>query len=267
MSSIATRSILINSNNITGTTKAVFLTLLSYCHGKKDSCFPSLGDMEQVSGFAKRTIRKHLRILEELGFIETTKGTIHKSNTYKILGLYSEQKYSGTTCPQSIPPEGEKESYGVCSHQSKNQTHMEEEPTLESGNSESGASNGESPPRPPVTGSKQLPLPVTVTTNTSPPRPPLRFSGAIPTNQQVVEIYTLYTRAGFASSSEAQFLEFLSTCSAIARKFKEKKIRNFYGYLTHVWKNKTTGKVISDKDEDRARAKLRQLREIGLIDL
>lgn len=252
MASIHVRSILINSNNITGTTKAVFLTLLSYCHGKKDSCFPSLGDMEQVSGFAKRTIRKHLRILEELGFIETTKGTIHKSNTYKILGLYSEQKDSGTACRQSIPPEGEKESYGVCSHQSKNQTHMEEEPTLESGNFESGASNSDGPPASPAPGNNPAPL---------------RFSGAIPTNQQVVDIYTLYTRAGFASWSEAQFLEFLSTCSAIARKFKEKKIRNFYGYLTHVWKNKTTGKVISDKDEDRARAKLRELREIGLINL
>ncbi len=260
MASIHVRSILINSNNITGTTKAVFLTLLSYCHGKKDSCFPSLGDMEQVSGFAKRTIRKHLRILEELGFIETTKGTIHKSNTYKILGLYSEQKDSGTACRQSIPPEGEKESYGVCSHQSKNQTHMEEEPTLESGNLEFGASNSDAPPA-------SL-APVGAAPRASGNNPaPLRFSGAIPTNQEVVDIYTLYTRAGFASWSEAQFLEFLSTCSAIARKFKEKKIRNFYGYLTHVWKNKTTGKVISDKDEDRARAKLRELREIGLINL
>ena len=115
MSSIPIRTCLINSD-LKSTTKAILGALLSYCHNK-DTCYPSVRDISQVWGYAESTIRKHIRILEKLEFIETTKGNkSRKSNNYKILKLNSVQKDPNATRRESSKPEGlleEHNTYGA----------------------------------------------------------------------------------------------------------------------------------------------------------
>jgi DNA-binding MarR family transcriptional regulator len=197
---IHARSYLINADTLDGTTKAILLTLLTYCHGDKDTCYPSLGDMAKISGYVKRTIRNHIRILERLGFIETTKDTARKSNTYRILGLYDIQIHSGTECLQSSNPEGLQENtYGPAG----------------------GRFDGKKPPKALIIcdleQSDKIPDqaivdPATVVENQSQkqaivrPKAPVaghqsqnkasvRFEGPL-TTQKIVELYNLYTRQG-----------------------------------------------------------------------
>ncbi|MEI6135595.1 MAG: helix-turn-helix domain-containing protein, partial [Desulfomonile sp.] len=115
MSSISVRTCLINSD-LKSTTKAILGALLSYCHNK-ETCYPSIRDISQVWGYAESTIRKHIRILEKLEVIETTKGNkSRKSNTYKILKLSSVQKDPNATRRQRSRPEGLLENtYGTAS--------------------------------------------------------------------------------------------------------------------------------------------------------
>ena len=46
--------------------------MLSYCHGDKASCFPSIRDIMSLSKAARRTIQTHLRYLEMLGYLIIT---------------------------------------------------------------------------------------------------------------------------------------------------------------------------------------------------
>jgi hypothetical protein len=111
---IHARSLLYNTDNLDSTSKAILLTLITYCHGDKDACYPSTRDIAKMSGYAKRTIRKHLRILEGKDFVKTTKEKERKTHKYQILGLYGGRMNSGTECLQSSNPEGLQENtYGV----------------------------------------------------------------------------------------------------------------------------------------------------------
>jgi len=113
---IQARRHLCKIDTLCSTSKAILLTLISYCHGDKDTCYPSTGDIAKMSGYAKRTIRKHLRILEEKDFVKTTKEKERKSHKYQILGLNSGRMDSGTECLQSSNPEGLQENtYGPAS--------------------------------------------------------------------------------------------------------------------------------------------------------
>ena len=107
---IQARRHLCKIDTLCSTSKAILLTLITYCHGDKDSCYPSTGDIAKMSGYAKRTIRKHLRILEEKDFVKTTKEKERKTHRYKILGLNSGRMDSGTEFLQSSNPEGLQEN-------------------------------------------------------------------------------------------------------------------------------------------------------------
>lgn len=299
MSSIAVRSYLINVD-LKSTTKSVLGVLLSYCHGGKDSCFPSLRDMAQISGFAKRTIRNHLRLLEQLGFIETTKGIAHKSNTYRILGLFSEQMDGGTTCPQSNSPEGDiktiydadrsrstkpkaKSRPAKTKIQPVEPQHVAESEPVEHQRVEKDEIQPVEPQRVAETQSQPV-APQRVFESQSQPitsssagkkesqKPiaqpvgKIRFEGEL-TLELAVKIYTLYGKAGFIQKSTASLLEFLSVCAAVMRLKRKNKCRDIYAYLTFIYKNRKTWAIIKDEDEDKARTIMRHIREKNLVDL
>ena len=197
---IQARRHLCKIDTLCSTSKAILLTLISYCHGDKDTCYPSTGDIAKMSGYAKRTIRKHLRILEEKDFVKTTKEKERKSHKYQILGLNSGRMDSGTECLQSSNPEGLQENtYGPAS----------------------GRFDGKKPPKALIIcdleQSDKIPDQAivgsaTVAENQSQkqaivrPKAPVaghqsqnkasvRFEGPL-TTQKIVELYNLYTRQG-----------------------------------------------------------------------
>jgi DNA-binding transcriptional ArsR family regulator len=90
---IAQRNALINSDKLSSTTAHVFQTLLNYCHGQKTTCFPGVHDIMILTKLSRRSVQKHLRILEKEGLILTTErfqGKRQISSLYKIVKLTEE---------------------------------------------------------------------------------------------------------------------------------------------------------------------------------
>jgi len=262
---IQARRHLCKIDTLCSTSKAILLTLISYCHGDKDTCYPSTGDIAKMSGYAKRTIRKHLRILEEKDFVKTTKEKERKSHKYQILGLNSGRMDSGTECLQSSNPEGLQENtYGPAS----------------------GRFDGKKPPKALIIcdleQSDKIPDQAivgsaTVAENQSQkqaivrPKAPVaghqsqnkasvRFEGPL-TTQKIVELYNLYTRHGWIKRCYDSFFNFVANCLMIKRLRK----RNVYGYLTWVYKKKFDRKLITAKDEELAKKELKLIQENGLM--
>lgn len=299
MASIAHRTLLINTNNVGSTTKSILGTLLSYCHNGKDECYPSIGDMIKLTKYARRTIQIHLRILERLEIIAITKGTNRKSNTYKVLGLYSEQMHCACGAPRSNSSEEVlKTIYDAHRSQNqktkaKNQPGKSQKPSAPQRVAESEPvehqrvekdeiqpvepqrvaetqSQTVAPQRvfesqsQPITsssaGKKESQKPI------AQPVGKIRFEGEL-TLELAVKIYTLYGKAGFIQKSTASLLEFLSVCAAVMRLKRKNKCRNIYAYLTFIYKNRKTWAIIKDEDEDKARAIMRHIREKNLVDL
>jgi hypothetical protein len=95
----------------------VYLTLLSYCHKKKYTAWPSLNTMSQEMGMAKTTIIRNLNILIKLNFIKniardkSSKNYYHH-NVYQILppekillSIFSDAKNNAGGGSVTIPPE------------------------------------------------------------------------------------------------------------------------------------------------------------------
>lgn len=55
--------------NLPPTAKLLQIVLISYLIDK-DICFPSVGTLARLIGVSKNSIRKHLKILENRGFLE-----------------------------------------------------------------------------------------------------------------------------------------------------------------------------------------------------
>lgn len=297
MASIACRTLLINTNNVGSTTKSILGTLLSYCHNGKDECYPSIGDMIKLTKYARRTIQIHLRILERLEIIAITKGTNRKSNTYKILGLYSEQVHCACGAPRSNsseevlktiydakrsqdqktkdqPAKSQKPSAPQHVAESEPVEHQRvEKDEIQPVESQRVAETQSQPVAPqrvfesqsqPITsssaGKKESQKPI------AQPVGKIRFEGEL-TLELAVKIYTLYGNAGFIQKSTASLLEFLSVCAAVMRLKRKNKCRDIYAYLTFIYKNRKSWAIIKDEDEDKARTIMRHIREKNLVDL
>ena len=262
MSSIPIRTCLINSD-LKSTTKAILGALLSYCHNK-DTCYPSVRDISQVWGYAESTIRKHIRILEKLEFIETTKGNkSRKSNNYKILKLNSVQKDPNATRRESSKPEGlleEHNTYGatggrfdkknphkalnLCDLDTSDGNQSQKKTAIES------VAEGQSPKKTAIE---------SVAEDKSQIKS-IKFEGQL-TTQKIVEIYNLYTRQGWIKRCNDSFFNFVANCLMIKRLRK----RNVYGYLTWIYKKKFDRKLITAKDEELARKEIKCIHEKGLM--
>ena len=248
MSSIPIRTCLINSD-LKSTTKAILGALLSYCHNK-DTCYPSVRDISQVWGYAESTIRKHIRILEKLEFIETTKGNkSRKSNNYKILKLNSVQKDPNATQRQRSKPEGlleEHNTYGATGGRFDKKT--PHKPLIIC---DLDQSDGNQSPKKTA---------IESVAEDKSQRKSIKFEGQL-TTQKIVEIYNLYTRQGWIKRCNDSFFNFVANCLMIKRLRK----RNVYGYLTWIYKKKFDRKLITAKDEELARKEIKCIHEKGLM--
>ena len=69
----------------------LYSRLLSYCHGNKTSCFPSVETLMHECDMSRRTVQIHLRELERRGLIITLPRTTPTgrttSNEYLMVGL------------------------------------------------------------------------------------------------------------------------------------------------------------------------------------
>jgi len=273
MSSISVRTCLINSD-LKSTTKAILGALLSYCHNK-ETCYPSIRDISQVWGYAESTIRKHIRILEKLEVIETTKGNkSRKSNTYKILKLSSVQEDPNATRRQRSRPEGLLENtYGPASDRfdGKNppkaliicdldQSNGDQSPIAPKLVEESESQSPIAPKLVEESESQNSIAPKRVEESESQNKASIRFEGQL-TTQKIVELYNLYTRHGWIKRCYDSFFNFIANCLMIKRLRK----RNVYGYLTWVYKKKFDRKLITAKDEELAKKELKLIQDNGLM--
>ena len=248
MSSIPIRTCLINSD-LKSTTKAILGALLSYCHNK-DTCYPSVRDISQVWGYAESTIRKHIRILEKLEFIETTKGNkSRKSNNYKILKLNSVQKDPNATRRESSKPEGlleEHNTYGATGGRFDKKNPHKALNLCDLDTSDGNQSQKKTAIESVAEDKSQIKS--------------IKFEGQL-TTQKIVEIYNLYTRQGWIKRCNDSFFNFVANCLMIKRLRK----RNVYGYLTWIYKKKFDRKLITAKDEELARKEIKCIHEKGLM--
>ncbi len=296
MSSIPIRTCLINSD-LKSTTKAILGALLSYCHNK-DTCYPSVRDISQVWGYAESTIRKHIRILEKLEFIETTKGNkSRKSNNYKILKLDSVQNHPNGTRRERNKPEGllEEHTYGatggrfdkknppkalsVCdldqSDRNRSPKRKAIDPKVVAQREEAidpkVVAQREEAIDPKVVAQREEAIDPKVVAQREEAIDPkvvaqsqnkasFRFEGPL-TTQKIVEIYNVYTRQGWIRRSYDSFLAFVSNCSLVKRLRK----RNPYGYLTWIYKKKFDRKLITAKDEKLAMDELKLIQNMGIM--
>ena len=239
---------MINSD-LKSTTKAILGALLSYCHNK-DTCYPSVRDISQVWGYAESTIRKHIRILEKLEFIETTKGNkSRKSNNYKILKLNSVQKDPNATRRESSKPEGlleEHNTYGATGGRFDKKNPHKALNLCDLDTSDGNQSQKKTAIESVAEDKSQIKS--------------IKFEGQL-TTQKIVEIYNLYTRQGWIKRCNDSFFNFVANCLMIKRLRK----RNVYGYLTWIYKKKFDRKLITAKDEELARKEIKCIHEKGLM--
>ena len=230
-------------------TKAILGALLSYCHNK-DTCYPSVRDISQVWGYAESTIRKHIRILEKLEFIETTKGNkSRKSNNYKILKLNSVQKDPNATRRESSKPEGlleEHNTYGATGGRFDKKNPHKALNLCDLDTSDGNQSQKKTAIESVAEDKSQIKS--------------IKFEGQL-TTQKIVEIYNLYTRQGWIKRCNDSFFNFVANCLMIKRLRK----RNVYGYLTWIYKKKFDRKLITAKDEELARKEIKCIQENGLM--
>ena len=230
-------------------TKAILGALLSYGHNK-DTCYPSVRDISQVWGYAESTIRKHIRILEKLEFIETTKGNkSRKSNNYKILKLNRVQKDPNATRRESSKPEGlleEHNTYGATGGRFDKKNPHKALNLCDLDTSDGNQSQKKTAIESVAEDKSQIKS--------------IKFEGQL-TTQKIVEIYNLYTRQGWIKRCNDSFFNFVANCLMIKRLRK----RNVYGHLTWVYKNKLDRKLITAKDEELARKELKCIQDNGLM--
>jgi DNA-binding transcriptional ArsR family regulator len=273
---IQARQHLCKIDTLGSTSKAILLTLLTYCHGDKDCCFPSIGDMAKISGYVKRTIRKHLRILEQAKYIETTKEKERKSNTYRILGLYSGRMDSGTVFPQSSNPEGLKENtyaptdgrfdgrkpsktLRVCDLDQSIKGQSQKKTAIES--VAEGQSQKKTAIESVAEGQSQKKTAIeSVAEGQSQKKASFRFEGPL-TTQKTIEIYNVFTRYGWIRKSYHSFFTFIANCS-MAKRLRKK---NPFGWITWVYKNKFDRKLITATDEKLAMNELKLIQNMGIM--
>ena len=66
--------------------KLMLLALADCCHGKTQSitCWPSLSQLEAMTGFSRSTVKRTLRGLEQRLLVERLPGTGRKTTTYRL---------------------------------------------------------------------------------------------------------------------------------------------------------------------------------------
>lgn len=74
----------IRNSNLHPTTRCLLGIISSYCHDKKDTCFPSLKTLAADLGRCERTVQRHIVVLREIGYL-SVKNRGSKSNLYTLL--------------------------------------------------------------------------------------------------------------------------------------------------------------------------------------
>lgn len=284
---IALRDILINNSNLTGSTKTVLFTLFTYLHGDKKECWPSVRDMSEVSGLSRRTVQRGLRLLEEMSYILILKQNNRKSNLYKMICIDSVQNDMRQGDAQSIPPKGELKPHVenvdlalplqknpkpsesdvpvIKEKSQKTESVMERWNRLIAAKAIEEASNPE-PVQKPVKKESEASNSRIEKRNEC---KRLEFKGNWNSLEKIVEIWEVFTGNNWVKASENEFIEFLSTYSAIARKTKlpennKKRVKNPFGYLVMLFKAGLSKQIIRRKDEEKALLVKRDLFRAGL---
>lgn len=279
---IALRDVLINNSNLTGSTKTVLFTLFTYLHGDKRECWPSVRDMSEVSGLSRRTIQRGLRLLEKMSYILILNQNNRKSNLYKMICIDSVQNDMRQDDAQSIPPKGELELHvenvdlALPLQTNPKPSEANTDPVMERWKKlieakalEEAQEAAEKP-----VDKKLKPVQEPAKTESKAPnskveKRKLEFKGNWNSLEKIVEIWDVFTANNWVKQSEHEFIEFLSTYSAIARKAKlpdnnKKRVKNPFGYLVMLFKAGLNKEIIRRKDEEKALIVKRDLFKAGL---
>lgn len=286
---IALRDILINNSNLTGSTKTVLFTLFTYLHGDKKECWPSVRDMSEVSGLSRRTVQRGLRLLEKMNYILILQNN-RKSNLYRMICIDSVQNDMRQGGTQSIPPKGElkphvenvdlelplpknpKPSEAIV----EENTPRKNDPLMERWNKLIAAKaleEAQEAAEKPVD-KKLKPVQEPAKTESRAPnskveKRKLEFKGNWNSLEKIVEIWDVFTANNWVKQSEHEFINFLSTYSAIAKRAKlpdnnKKRVKNPFGYLVMLFKAGINKEIIRRRDEEKALIVKRDLFRAGL---
>lgn len=73
-------------SDLTSQQKLLACFLRKHLHGNKLMCFPSKTRMVAETGLTKKTVRKHINLLEDLGWISIERSNGGRNNRYTIQG-------------------------------------------------------------------------------------------------------------------------------------------------------------------------------------
>jgi len=281
------------AENLSSTTKCLLSNLLTYLHGDKTECFPSIRDISNLTGFSRRTIQRHLRILEQLKYILILPQNDRKSNLYNILCLSTVQTHPRTECAQSNPLKGDLNTHvqdvDLALTLQKNPSDATVESNTPVTNDDPvmdrwkkametvAAREAEEEAKKETNKTPQpMPTPARIESEGSNSNQKkeeqtkkLVFKGDFQNYQKLVEIWNVFTANNWIKNSENEFINYLCTYSAIARKAKlpdnnRKKIRNFYAYLVWIFKENLSRQIIRRKDDEKSQILKKELFRLGL---
>lgn len=111
-----TPRLLFKDKRLSGGAKLVYTCLSSYGSGHTDdrTVWPSINTMCEECGLSNKTVIKHLKSLEELGYIKILKQTRndggYSNNVYVLSGTIQVEKSSNYTTPSGVSTQGVVES-------------------------------------------------------------------------------------------------------------------------------------------------------------
>lgn len=76
-------NLILGRDDISPGAKLVYIGLLHFAW-QKDSCFPGQTRLGMFLGFGERTVRRHMRELEDAGLVVTTRRGLTKTNHYRL---------------------------------------------------------------------------------------------------------------------------------------------------------------------------------------
>lgn len=76
----------IGKSNLKSTTKTVLLALSTYMNEHGNSCFPSQSELANFTSLTPKSVRKHLKIASDNGWIESKKHEFSGQKWRRIVG-------------------------------------------------------------------------------------------------------------------------------------------------------------------------------------
>ena len=78
----------LQEQNVSSTTQIIYITLLSYCYGEKNICYPTQNELEEALHMCRRTVVRGIKELKEIGVIKVKKehhGSGYCNNVYTVM--------------------------------------------------------------------------------------------------------------------------------------------------------------------------------------